>query len=123
MKWPLVGTLTSFCGLFVGATGILIAPFFLNDRLHKEALVASKAACQVFIHATKVIVFFVLGFSIGPYLLLIVLMCLTSLLGSILSKHLLGKVSDNTFNILFRLVLVLLALRLIIANGISMLRP
>ncbi|MDH5776585.1 MAG: sulfite exporter TauE/SafE family protein [Gammaproteobacteria bacterium] len=120
-KWPLVGGLTSFCGLFVGATGILIAPFFINEKLGKEVLVASKAACQVFIHATKVIAFFMLGFTLGPYLLLIILMCLTSFAGSILSKYLLGKISDSMFNLLFKTILVLLALRLIVLNGVAML--
>jgi uncharacterized membrane protein YfcA len=112
-KWPFVGALTSFCGLFVGATGVLIAPFFLNEKLNKEQLVATKAACQVFIHSSKIVAFFVLGFALGPYLLLIVLMCLMSLIGSFLAKHALAKIPEKQFYILFQIVIVVMAAKLI----------
>ena len=112
-KWPVVGALTSFCGLFVGATGVLIAPFFLNEKLNKEQLVATKAACQVFIHSSKVVAFFVLGFALGPYLLLIVLMCLMSTMGSFFAKRTLSKIPEKQFYIVFQIVIIALAFRLI----------
>jgi len=112
-KWPIVGAFTSFFGLFVGATGLLIAPFYLTEKMSKEQLIATKAASQVFIHSTKVAAFFFVGFTIGPYLLLITLMCITSFLGSMVSKKLLNTVSDNLFAMLFRVAIIILAARLI----------
>ena len=112
-KWPIVGALTSFCGMFVGATGVLIAPFFLNEKLNKEQLVATKAACQVFIHSSKVVAFFVLGFALGPYLVLIILMCLMSAIGSIFAKHTLKKIPEKQFYILFQVIIIILAIRLV----------
>ncbi|MBN4080556.1 sulfite exporter TauE/SafE family protein [Beggiatoa alba] len=112
-KWPIVGALASFCGLFVGATGLLIAPFYLTEKMSKEQLIATKAASQVFIHSAKVVAFIFVGFTIGPYLLLIFLMCMMSFLGSVVAKKLLRKVSDNLFALLFRIAIVLLATRLI----------
>jgi uncharacterized membrane protein YfcA len=119
-KWPVIGALTSFCGLFVGATGVLIAPFFLNEKLNKEQLVATKAACQVFIHSAKVVAFFILGFALGPYLLLIILMCLTSTIGSIFAKRALSKIPEKQFYILLQIIIIILAVRLIFigAKGI-----
>jgi len=112
-KWPIVGAITSFCGLFVGATGLLIAPFYLTEKLTKEQLVATKAASQVFIHSTKVAAFFFVGFTIGPYLLLIILMCIMSFLGSVVSKRILNNVSDKIFGLLFRIAIIVLSARLI----------
>jgi uncharacterized membrane protein YfcA len=112
-KWPLVGALTSFCGLFVGATGVLVAPFYLQEKLHKEQLVATKAACQVFIHSTKVLAFIVLGFALGPYLLLIVLMCIMAFLGSMVAKRLLNIIPEKSFYLLFRVIVIVLASRLV----------
>jgi len=112
-KWPIVGAFTSFCGLFVGATGLLIAPFYLTEKMSKEQLIATKAASQVFIHSTKVAAFFFVGFTIGPYLMLIILMCIMSFLGSLVSKKLLNNVSDNLFGLLFRIAIVIMAARLI----------
>ncbi|MCU7922590.1 MAG: sulfite exporter TauE/SafE family protein [Candidatus Thiodiazotropha sp. (ex Dulcina madagascariensis)] len=118
-KWSIIGAITSFCGLFVGATGILIAPFFVNEGLDKEKLVATKAACQVFIHGSKVTAFFFLGFVLGPYLLLIIMMGIMSFLGSLTAKHLLSKIHERHFLLLFKIVIIALALRL---TGIGLYR-
>lgn len=111
-KWPLVGAFSSFSGLFVGATGVIIAPFFLSESLDKERLIATKAACQVFIHGAKVAAFIYLGFIFGPYLILISAMCLMSFAGSYTSKNLLAKIPEKEFLFIFQGVVLLLALRL-----------
>lgn len=112
-KWPLVGALTSFCGLFVGATGVVMAPFYLNEALSKEQLVATKAASQVFIHGAKVVTFFLLGFSLAPYWLLILLMGIMSFIGSLMAKHILHRLPDKGFDILFKVTIVILSIKLI----------
>ena len=52
-----VGTISGISSIFVGATGPLIAPFFLSKNLVKEEIIANKAACQMITHVTKIPLF------------------------------------------------------------------
>jgi len=115
-EWPFIGAFTSAVGLFIGNTGVFMSPFYLNRGLDKEQLVATKSACQVAVHSTKIIAFVMLGFTLGPYLLLVVLMAIASFAGSYMSKKILGKISEKVFLILFQVTIVLLSLRLIIGG-------
>jgi uncharacterized membrane protein YfcA len=117
-KWPLVGGFSTFLSLFVGATGPLIAPFYLSEELKREALIATKAACQTFTHLLKVVTFFALGFVIGPYLPILIGMLAMVLLGTYAGKLLLNRISERWFALLFRALIVLLAARMI-ARGLS----
>ena len=115
-EWPLIGAFTSCVGLFIGNTGVFMSPFYLNRGFKKEQLVATKSACQVAVHSTKIIAFVALGFTLGPYLLLVVLMAIASFAGSYMSKKVLGKISEELFLILFKVTIVLLSLRLIVGG-------
>lgn len=117
-EWPIIGAFTSCVGLFIGNTGVFMSPFYLNRGLKKEQLVATKSACQVAVHSTKILTFVVLGFTIGPYLLLVTLMAVASFAGSYMSKKVLGKISEELFLKMFQITIVLLALRLI-AGGLN----
>lgn len=112
-KWVIVGGVATFIGLFFGATGPLIAPFYLNENLRKHRLVATKAACQVSLHLGKLAVYFALGFSLGPYWHLAVPMLLMVILGSYCGKWILDRVSDQHFLLLFKILIVILSARLI----------
>jgi len=115
-EWPIIGAVTSCVGLFIGNTGVFMSPFYLNRGLKKEQLVATKSACQVAVHSTKIFAFVVLGFTIGPYLLLVILMAIASFAGSYLSKKVLGKISEELFLKLFQITIVLLSIRLIVGG-------
>ncbi|HBQ21851.1 MAG: hypothetical protein A2Z91_05620 [Deltaproteobacteria bacterium GWA2_38_16] len=113
-KFFFVGMVMSFLALFVGATGPLQAPFYLREGLRKEALIATKAACQTFQHFLKIVTFMALGFVMTPYLLLIGGMLLASFIGSLCGKLILKKASEGLFMWLFRSVITLLAIRMIL---------
>ena len=49
-----VGFISGFSTVFIGATGPLIAPFFINEKFSKENIIANKAACQVISHFGKI---------------------------------------------------------------------
>ncbi|HEC18086.1 MAG TPA: sulfite exporter TauE/SafE family protein [Gammaproteobacteria bacterium] len=115
-EWPIIGAITSCVGLFIGNTGVFMSPFYLNRGLKKEQLVATKSACQVAVHSTKIAAFVALGFTLGPYLLLVILMGIASFAGSYLSKKVLGKLSEEVFLLLFQVTIVLLSLKLIIGG-------
>ena len=50
----IVGFISGLSTIFVGATGPLIAPFFLSKHLTKENIIANKAACQIISHLGKI---------------------------------------------------------------------
>ena len=52
-----VGLISGLFSIFVGATGPLIAPFFLEKDLTKENIISNKAACQVISHLGKIPIF------------------------------------------------------------------
>jgi len=113
-KWFWVGSGAGLVSLFVGATGPLIAPFYLREGLTKERLVATKAICQVFTHLFKITTFFALGFVLAPYLWLIVSMLVAVFIGNNLGKFLLHRMPEKVFFYLFRILIVVLAGRLLI---------
>ena len=52
-----VGAISGISTTFVGATGPLIAPFFLKGKLSKENFIANKAICQAISHLGKIPIF------------------------------------------------------------------
>lgn len=112
-KWFSVGTLAGFLSLFVGATGPLIAPFFLREGLPKEALVATKAACQSMAHLFKVGTYIALGFLLEPYVALLIAMVVAVFCGNYIGKQLLHRIPEWWFLNFFRVVVIVLGLRLI----------
>ena len=54
-----VGALSGLSSVFIGATGPLIAPFFLGAKLTKNHIIANKAACQMISHFGKIPLFII----------------------------------------------------------------
>ena len=112
-----VGGISGLASIFVGASGPLIAPFFLNNQLTKENIIANKATCQVITHLTKIplfIYFFNVDY-ISEYNLLIPLI-LAVYIGTNLGKKLLGFIPEKTFTILFKSALTIIAIKLIVGE-------
>ncbi|HAZ14460.1 MAG: hypothetical protein A2X86_00185 [Bdellovibrionales bacterium GWA2_49_15] len=112
-KWFLVGGISTFLGLFIGATGPLIAPFYLSENWSKDTLVATKAACQVCTHLLKVTTFILMGFIIGRYLLLLAGMMAMVFVGNYLGSLILHKLPDKWFILVFKSLIVILAAKMI----------
>lgn len=110
-----VGLVAGFATVFIGATGPLIAPFFLRDDCDKEEIIATKAICQSWGHALKIPAFLALGFDFTPHWSLLALLIAAVVLGTVIGKKLLGKLSREFFTVLYQSVLALLALYLIVA--------
>lgn len=105
--------ITSFIGMFVGASGPLVAAFI--KQLHSERFrtVATFAMAMTVQHAPKILVFGAVGFVFSNWLPLMLAMILSGALGTWLGLKLLRHVSNHQFDRLFTMVLSLLALRLI----------
>lgn len=116
-RFVLLGGVMGFLQMNIGATGPLIAPFFLNLGLTRQALVGSKAAVQTLGHLSKILLFGAVGFAYLEYGLLLVAMCTLVVLGTWIGSRLLERVNERVFTWLFKSVLTLIALRLALWDG------
>ena len=109
-----VGIIGGLTSIFIGAVGPLIAPFFLNDKLTKENIIANKAACQIITHLGKIplfIYFFDLNYF--DHAMLLIPLILSVYIGTHLGKKLLGYIPEKTFKMIFKISLTIIAIKLI----------
>lgn len=111
------GALVGFFSTLVGATGPLLAPFIVALELSPQATVGTMAVCQVFQHASKVLVFGVAGFDfrsmVGPALALS--MC--AIIGSALGTRWLDRIDRDLFKRIVRVLLTVMALELLVSGA------
>ncbi|MBJ02928.1 MAG: hypothetical protein CMK00_08680 [Planctomycetes bacterium] len=120
--FALLGAVVGTCGVVVGATGPLIAPFFLRGGWRKEQIIATKATCQAYNHLLKIAAFSLLApavtgtsaFQVLDQVLLAAPLLAAVVLGTFLGKRLLGHLSEERFRQLYRWLLTLIALRLLL---------
>ncbi len=115
-RFRVAGFLSGCVGMVVGATGPLISPFFLHSGLAKNALIGTQAACQIFQHGTKVLLFgAVLDFPYQNHIPLAIGMCLAAILGTWSGKNVLAaRISEAAFKSLYRNALGLIALKILL---------
>ena len=122
LRFFALGGGVGFLSVLIGATGPLIAPFFLNLGLARQALVGSKAACQALGHTAKIVLFGLAGFAYGAYAWPIVLMSGMVIAGTWTGSRVLERVDERLFTVLFKTALTLVALRLILWEGWKLLQ-
>ena len=118
-RFLLLGATVGFLNTTVGATGALLAPFFLNLGLNRFAIIGTQAACQTLGHLAKLVVFGVVGFAFSDYALLLVLLAGMVVAGTWTGSQLLTRVKEGWFVALYKGVLTLIALRLVLSAIVS----
>lgn len=113
-KFFWLGGVSTALSFIVGATGPLVAPFFLKEDLSKEAIVATKAGGQAITHLLKVGVFSLFGFQLAQHWPLFLSMTVAVLLGTALGKALLNRLPEPAFLLLFRVLITVLAGRMLV---------
>lgn len=108
----MAGALAGGVGMVVGATGMLIAPFFLREGWEKQRVIASLAVCQTYAHVLKVAAFATYGFNVFEYWYWLLPMVIAVIAGTWLGKQLHGRLDETQFQRLFRGILILLAAKL-----------
>ena len=108
-----IGVVSSCATMFVGGTGLLVAPFIKATTDERRMTVATHAAFMSWQHGVKILTFGLLGFAFAPYLPLMIGMILLGITGTWLGKNILTSMSENVFRLAFNTVLILLATRLI----------
>ena len=111
-----LGTIETFMTLFVGVAGPLTGPFLIKEKLAKDQIVVTSAVISLIAHGLKIVTFGILGFVFAPYLLLILGMIVSVTLGSWVGTRIRHYVSEEFFLKLFKIVVTLLAGRMILSG-------
>ncbi len=109
-----IGALQTGIGLLVGATGPLGQSTLLRKGLDRDALVVTTALFMCITHIFKLAVFGLIGFAFLPYWPLALAMITGSVLGSWTGSRWRGHFSEKTFKAILKIVLTVLALRIIV---------
>ena len=114
--FQVMGFFSGLVTVFVGAAGPLIAPLFLAEKISKETIIGTKAACQALGHFLKIPIFYYF-FNVTYLSDWRVLLPLISAvyIGTNFGKSMLGKIPEKIFKTIFKLVLTLIAIRLLMS--------
>jgi len=115
-----VGFVSGLIGIFFGAIGPFIASFFVRKDVLKEELVATKATCQLISHILKIPLFGFIGANVLIYWNLLLYLCVAVIIGTIIGKNRLKAISEVAFAKIFKILLTILALRLISLQVIAL---
>lgn len=109
----MAGFVTTLVSMFVGATGPLVAAFVHRNNYSKMQITGTFASCMTLQHGLKAFVFTFVGFSFVQWAGLIVAMVLSGALGTYVGLKVLKRVPTQKFMLAFKLVVTLLAFRLL----------
>jgi uncharacterized membrane protein YfcA len=110
----LIGFLQTGLGLIVGATGPLALAKLTNTLQSKDQIIATSAMFMTISHLAKIPVFIVLAAPIFNHLPLIITMVCGAILGSYLGTKLRMSISNDKAVATIKILLTILALRMII---------
>lgn len=111
--WFTLGIVTSLFAPVLGATGPLLAVFYVRDDLSRQEIIATKAAQQMFIHLLKIPLFLSLDFSYIENIDIITIMIIGVLIGTFGGVKVLEKLDEKLFRKIFKSVLFISAMRLL----------
>jgi uncharacterized membrane protein YfcA len=110
-RFGVLGFVTTFVGVFVSATGTLLAPFVAASTPDRRVHVATMGALMMFSHLSKIVAFGFIGFAVGRYVPLMVAMIATGAVGNWVGEVALLRTKEQHFRIVLQLALTLLTLR------------
>ena len=106
--------------MIVGAVGPLIAPFFLGIGLERQAVIGTKAICQMAGHLVKIALFGIVGFAFWRYLGFYAMAIPLVFLGTWVGSQILDRVNETVFTWLFKSALTAIAIVLIVGAIITL---
>lgn len=108
-----LGLVTGFLSLFVGATGPLIAPFFLRDDMEPDEIVATKGCVQIVTHVMKIPAFLSMKFDYLAHGRELAILVACVVVGTVIGNRILARLSKKAFTMLFEFVLAGVAIYLL----------
>lgn len=116
-RFAVLGFGTTFLGVFVSATGSLLAPFVASAAPNRHNHVATIGALMAVTHVAKLAAFGFIGFAIGSFVPLMAAMIAGGAVGNWLGEAALNRTSEQRFRLILQLILTALALRLLWSAG------
>jgi len=104
--------------MIVGVVAPVIGVLIIRKELSKEDYVGTLGFYGVLTNLFKLVGFMLVGFSVAQYGPAILAMVPAVLAGTWAGKHLLGRLSERVFMVLFQTALIALALKLIVWDGV-----
>ena len=118
-NYYLIGFLQSGLSIVVGATGPLSMTLLLKDYEDKDKVVATGAALMSITHILKVFAFMFFGFVFFEYIWILVAMIIGAVVGSYAGTKLRDKIDGKKFVMILKVLLSLLAVKVIAGVFIS----
>ena len=112
-RFLVLGFAATFLGMFVSATGTLVAPFVASVAPDRRNHAATVGALMSMVHIAKMVGFAVLGFAIASYIPLMAAMIVAGAAGNWVGEEALHRTSEQRFRLILQSVLTLMALRLL----------
>lgn len=113
LKYEIVGLVSTFMSMFVGVTGPLLHPIMLREKLEKDEFIGSEAACCCITHALKVFSYAAISIKFLKLWPLMLGLAICATIGSYIGKNILNRLSLDQFYILIKVVVTLMAFRMI----------
>ncbi len=105
-----IGAVTTFLGMFFGATAPINAALLSNSFRERQVLVGSLAAITAAQHGFKIGGFALAGFAFAPWLPLILMMIASGFIGTLAGARVLNRLPEGGFRLVFKIALTALAL-------------
>lgn len=120
-SWLATGAIGGFLTMFFGATGPIAATMLRAADVGRLNTVATHAACMVFQHGLKIVVFGALGFAFAEWIPFAAAIVIVGFAGTALGTDILRRMPEATFKRGFKYLLTAIAIYLIVA-GLSSIR-
>ena len=114
-----LGFVQTGLGMLAGATGPLGAAVLLQRNSERDWLVVNTALYMTLNHSLRVFAYFAIGFSFAPWWPLVTAMVMAGIFGSWVGTRLRGLAPQRDFHKWFRLLVSLLAVRMIVLTVLS----
>jgi len=108
-----IGIIQGLSGMLFGATGPLANSLLLKQGLKKDQIVASNAVIMTVSHLVKVLIFLWLGVNAFLYWPHLIVLGVCAIVGSKVGSHYRNLLSEQTFKVIFKWTLTLLALKML----------
>lgn len=109
-----LGAFSGFLGVFVGAVGPMVMPFFNRLKIERQGMLSTKSAGQALLQLSKIFAFW--GAANINFMALkehVLILVLASLLGVAISIPISKKISDEKFNLIINLLLGIIAVKIL----------
>jgi uncharacterized membrane protein YfcA len=114
-----VGFVTGILNMIVGVIAPILGVLVIRKDLTKENMVGTLGFFGLIGNVLKIAGFTLVGFSFQEYGLTILCMAPAAVIGTRVGRAVLSKMDEKLFLTAFRIVLVLLALKLILYDGLA----